>query len=1003
MKILKIEFKNINSLEGKHVIDFTKEPFIQNNLFAITGPTGSGKSTILDVIPLALFNKIPRIDTAISKSVILKHGAILTRGKKEAYAKVQYACKQGVFSSEWSVREAKNGNLQDYEMFLYDEKGTPITQKKSEVPTKNESLIGLNYEQFIKSVMLAQGEFNKFLKVKKEERSALLEQITGTDIYRRIGIAAFEKYKSFKSSVEDWQKSIKDLESKLILEDEYLELLKEEKQKTEQKIKLNTDLEKIKKQLNQWSKFLDLNNKITQVNQDLTQQNNAIISFEEKEGKQLILHNKTESFADELNEFKTLNQTQEELKPKLDNQKKAVELAQKNKEKIKLTIFNWLKKSAFDEIEILTKLEDFRKDVNFLIEQKNEKLSEYKSKKSEINFILNNLELTYNEQIVSKLIPKLEAINSFLANEEITSLSKEEYLTQKEKLDQKETEIRKAEKLANDILKLNEQIEERKAQKKKYQKQFDIIPIQLKEKESAHKKEKTNLENITLKIENQNLLKTLDDYRNQLINGEECPLCGSTHHPYAKHSPQVDNELEIDKKRVEDLVSKLNNDVVQLKINQESLSNLLKNTDVEILKLNEKLTPYQSEFKTHFKTYSVEDNFTNKIEEVKNKAKKIERIFKEITEREEIKKVFPLIEKLEEVKNKGKEIANKIKEAISEKDINDETNRLVNQWNKSEMELAQNQKLFDELIEQNTTNAGKLNELNVVLVPKIQANGFADIQEALASRLTFSLVQRLRNRRSEMETSVNKLKGELKTYQENSTKLETDLKDSNQTDLQAKEVKLKTDLTEIEDRLKYLFAIKTQQNHYSREIADLKQKIETENKESRVWRMLDSLIGDAKGKKFNDFAQDLTLSHLLHLANKRLEQLKSRYLLSQPTENEDDGLMAIDKDMSAQRRSVRTLSGGESFILSLALALALSDLASKNVKINTLFIDEGFGTLDPETLDKTLDTLERLQQENQKTIGIISHVETLKERISTQIKLLQNGQGLSVLQIVEGV
>ncbi|MGI9527250.1 MAG: AAA family ATPase, partial [Weeksellaceae bacterium] len=273
MKILKIEFQNINSLEGKHSIDFTQEPFIQNNLFAITGPTGSGKSTILDVIPLALFNKIPRLDSTISKSVMVKQGAILTRGQKEAYARVQYACKEGIFTSEWTVRVARTGALQDYDMYLYDDSGKPITQKKSEVPSKNEDLIGLNYEQFIKSVMLAQGEFNKFLKVKREERSALLEQITGTDIYRKIGIAAFEKYKTYKSSVEDWQKRIVDIQEKLATEEETKLWAEEEIELSKQKVAFNVDLEAINTKLKQWAEFAELKSKLEKIDQDLEQKN----------------------------------------------------------------------------------------------------------------------------------------------------------------------------------------------------------------------------------------------------------------------------------------------------------------------------------------------------------------------------------------------------------------------------------------------------------------------------------------------------------------------------------------------------------------------------------------------------------------------------------------------------------------------------------------------------------------------------------------------------------
>src|SRR5699024_9152906 len=127
----------------------------------------------------------------------------------------------------------------------------------------------------------------------------------------------------------------------------------------------------------------------------------------------------------------------------------------------------------------------------------------------------------------------------------------------------------------------------------------------------------------------------------------------------------------------------------------------------------------------------------------------------------------------------------------------------------------------------------------------------------------------------------------------------------------------------------------------------LQKKIKDQQAQNRRWKQLSDLIGDAKGDRFNQFAQDLTLRHLLKLANHRLKGLTERYRLTIDPQDKD-GLEVIDLDMGGQRRSVRTLSGGESFLMSLSLALALSDLASKNVTINSLFIDEGFGSLDPE-------------------------------------------------------
>ncbi|MBI6549014.1 AAA family ATPase [Xenorhabdus lircayensis] len=162
------------------------------------------------------------------------------------------------------------------------------------------------------------------------------------------------------------------------------------------------------------------------------------------------------------------------------------------------------------------------------------------------------------------------------------------------------------------------------------------------------------------------------------------------------------------------------------------------------------------------------------------------------------------------------------------------------------------------------------------------------------------------------------------------------------------------------------------------------------------WSYLNNLIGSADGAKFRRFAQGLTLDHLVHLANIRLEKLHGRYYL----QRKDDGgleLQIVDTWQADAIRDTKTLSGGESFLVSLALALALSDLVSNKTQIESLFLDEGFGTLDPETLDIALDALDHLNASG-KTIGVISHVEALKERIPVQIKVeKKNGLGFSQL------
>ena len=162
------------------------------------------------------------------------------------------------------------------------------------------------------------------------------------------------------------------------------------------------------------------------------------------------------------------------------------------------------------------------------------------------------------------------------------------------------------------------------------------------------------------------------------------------------------------------------------------------------------------------------------------------------------------------------------------------------------------------------------------------------------------------------------------------------------------------------------------------------------------WGYLNQMIGSSDGAKFRKFAQGLTLDHLVYLANLQLEKLHGRYLLQRKTSDALE-LQVVDTWQADAVRDTRTLSGGESFLVSLALALALSDLVSDKTRIDSLFLDEGFGTLDADTLDTALDALDSLNASG-KTIGVISHVEAMKDRIPVQIKVTKvNGLGVSRL------
>ncbi len=178
-------------------------------------------------------------------------------------------------------------------------------------------------------------------------------------------------------------------------------------------------------------------------------------------------------------------------------------------------------------------------------------------------------------------------------------------------------------------------------------------------------------------------------------------------------------------------------------------------------------------------------------------------------------------------------------------------------------------------------------------------------------------------------------------------------------------------------------------------IKEKQAAIEARKKECQRWEQLHGLIGSADGKKYRNFAQELTFELMVSHANCQFEKMTDRYLLIRDDEYPLE-LNVVDNYQAGEIRSTRNLSGGESFIVSLTLALGLSKMSSRKVRVDSLFLDEGFGTLDEEALETALETLSGLQQDG-KLIGIISHVSALKERIRTQITITPVSGGKSIL------
>ncbi|MBQ0757031.1 MAG: AAA family ATPase, partial [Amphritea sp.] len=239
MKILSLQFKNLNSLKGEWKIDFTQSPFVDNGLFAITGPTGAGKTTLLDAICLALYHQTPRLGQ-ISAST----NEIMTRGTAECSAEVQFEVKGKAYRAHWSMRRSRgkaDGNLQQADVELAEVAtgnvlATQIKQKNETI----ERITGLDFSRFTKSMLLSQGEFAAFLNAKEAERAELLEELTGTEIYGQISERVHLHFAEAKQKLAELNSQAKGVQ---LLTDEAKQLLQEEltqlqQQQTEHKAKV---------------------------------------------------------------------------------------------------------------------------------------------------------------------------------------------------------------------------------------------------------------------------------------------------------------------------------------------------------------------------------------------------------------------------------------------------------------------------------------------------------------------------------------------------------------------------------------------------------------------------------------------------------------------------------------------------------------------------------------------------------------------------------------------
>ena len=292
-----------------------------------------------------------------------------------------------------------------------------------------------------------------------------------------------------------------------------------------------------------------------------------------------------------------------------------------------------------------------------------------------------------------------------------------------------------------------------------------------------------------------------------------------------------------------------------------------------------------------------------------------------------------------------------------------------------------------------TRRASDLRDLEADLEKRLAAERFADEQSCREAMLSKEDMDNLANERDQLAKRAAALDARQKDLARKRAEQRLPLPPRDATEQALAETRAEREnalraLGSLQERLSANAVRKSQ-------AAELTGLLKKQADTCRRWNALNELIGSADGKKFRNYAQELTFRRLIIMANRQLAFMTDRYLLVH-SKTEALTLNVIDRYQADAVRSSRNLSGGESFIVSLALALGLAQMASRNVRVDSVFLDEGFGTLDEEALGTALDMLASLRQKG-KMIGIISHVQAVRDRVSLQIQVSPLGNGKSAL------
>ena len=1025
MKILAIRGKNLASLEGEFEIDFRREPLDSAGIFAITGSTGSGKSTILDAMCIALYARTPRLENIKNSNVIEINGSksvsedsvktILRRGKYEGYAETEFKAIDGnEYRIRWSISRTNNSPTGNFKSASHDltnlttgeRKPLSVKEHKELLP----QLVGLTFEQFTRAALLAQGNFAAFLKADENEKALILQTLTGTEIYGRISSIIYRRNEEAKKELAHIEEKKSGL---FMLTDEEVASLKENKNNLLKKqevagkeLQTLTTKKNWIERLNQLQEMLEKSdNELVSAKRRLEEATpriewlRRIDSVQEIRDKYTSLRNSEEICTNAVKEIAAIEealdtQNREFVKANEDSQKAVANQELLNKE--------WLEVQPriMQAVKLEEQQENENKREKEILADKLHSQKEHKENTIKANVLKNNID-TLNKELrnITDWYTKnncyetaIPYIPSIIVN--LTSAKNDTELAEK-----------KTKQLADARV---------------------LLESNSKSLEATIKR-KEELEH-TLSSE-------IASLREKLVEGTPCPVCGSRHHDISKERQNIleEKELEKEKKRVNESLQYLEEAVESRKaeiaglqsaieLHRSSAKEVLKKSlefmqgieSAEELLKKENVSEILNDIKINWD--KKKDDKTRITEELSTKKSALDLLEKQNEELE--KNIVSKENLLKEIEIRIKKCRTEIAEILG---ANTSTRALQEHYNTL---MANANKVAATAMENKLTIAERRNKLTGQLTEKNKSVNeekkrceilMQEIVSYLAKREDGLSYEELKDILSVNQASINALRNEIEAINKTvatatATKAErerniaehkkADVKPNENEDIST----LQSAIDEITglnrcimEELANISATLLKNEENCLKFAEYKDLYKTKQEAAKSIAELNAEFGSANGDKLMKLVQGYTLEILLNVANIHLKEITGRYELARISDK-SLGIKIIDLDMLSETRSVHSLSGGETFLVSLALSLALSSISSNRMSIESLFIDEGFGALDSDTLKTVMSALERLQSQGRK-IGVISHYGEMLEQIPVKIAVVKQNSGRSRIEI----